>query len=144
MLTAEENERLTRTGPGTPMGDVFRQYWHPALLSSELEAEGPPKSIKILGEEFIAFRDGQGRAGVVEPRCPHRGAHLFLGRNEFSGLRCAYHGWQFDVEGHCIDVPTASERVAQGLKPKAQLQSLIVIAATDPLTFLQISSLKTR
>ena len=124
MLTAEENERLTRTGPGTPMGDVFRQYWHPALLSSELEAEGPPKSIKILGEEFIAFRDGQGRAGVVEPRCPHRGAHLFFGRNESCGLRCAYHGWQFDVEGHCIDVPTASEKVAQGLKPKAQLQSL--------------------
>ncbi len=126
MLTAEENERLTRTGPETPMGGVFRQYWHPALLSSELEAEGPPKSIKILGEEFVAFRDGQGRAGVVEPRCPHRGAHLFFGRNESCGLRCAYHGWQFDVEGQCIDVPTASEKIAEGLKPKAQLQSLSV------------------
>ena len=78
MLTQEENERLTLTGPGTPMGQVFRQYWMPALLSRELEPEGPPKSLRILGEEFIAFRDGEGRVGVVEPRCPHRGAHLFF------------------------------------------------------------------
>lgn len=126
MLTREENERLTRTGPNTDMGNLFRQYWIPALLSRELENEGPPKSLRILGEEFIAFRDGQGRVGVVEPRCPHRGAHLFFGRNESCGLRCAYHGWQFDTQGHCIDIPTVSEKVADSLKPKAQLVSLKV------------------
>lgn len=126
MLTQEENERLTLTGPGTPMGQVFRQYWMPALLSRELEPEGPPKSLRILGEEFIAFRDGEGRVGVVEPRCPHRGAHLFFGRGEACGLRCAYHGWQFDTDGNCIDVPTASDKVAESIKPKAKLQSLTV------------------
>ena len=126
MLTQAENERLTRTGSGTDMGNVFRQYWMPALLSRELEPEGPPKSIRIVGEEFIAFRDGQGRVGVVEPRCPHRGAHLFFGRNESCGLCCAYHGWQFDFDGQCIDIPTVSEKIAEGLKPKAELKSLKV------------------
>ncbi|NKB98172.1 MAG: Rieske 2Fe-2S domain-containing protein [Pseudomonadales bacterium] len=126
MLTQQENERLTRTGPNTDMGKVFRQYWIPALLSRELEAEGAPKSLRILGEEFIAFRDGEGRVGVVEPRCPHRGANLFFGRNESCGLRCAYHGWQFDTDGNCIDIPTVSEKVAESLKPKAQLVSLKV------------------
>ena len=126
MLTQAENERLTRTGPGTDMGRVFRHYWMPALLSCELEAQGAPKSVRILGEEFIAFRDADGRVGVVEPRCPHRGAHLFFGRNEPRGLRCAYHGWQFDTQGACIDVPTASAQVAAGIKPKAQLGALRV------------------
>ena len=126
MLTAQENQRLTQTGPDTAMGRVFRQYWQPALLSRELEAGGAPKLIKILGEEFIAFRDGQNRVGVVEPRCPHRGAGLFFARNETCGLRCAYHGWQFDVNGNCIDIPTVPDKVADGLKPKAALQALTV------------------
>jgi phenylpropionate dioxygenase-like ring-hydroxylating dioxygenase large terminal subunit len=126
MLSVADNERLTLTGPGTDMGRVFRCYWQPALLSRELVAAGPPKRIKILGEDFIAFRDGENRVGVIEPRCAHRGANLFFGRNEACGLRCAYHGWQFDVAGNCIDIPTVTEKVAASLKPKAQLQALHV------------------
>lgn len=126
MLTAEQNELLTRTGPDTGMGRVFREYWHPALLSRELTPGGPPLALRILGEDYIAFRDGQGRVGVVEPRCPHRGANLLLGRNEACGLRCVYHGWQFDVEGRCIDTPTLDERIAETVKPKAALKALTV------------------
>ncbi len=131
MLSEQDNRRLTLTGPGTAMGNLFRQYWQPALLSRELEAGGAPKRVKILGEDFIAFRDGEGRAGVVEPRCPHRGADLFFGRNEHSGIRCAYHGWHFDVQGQCLDIPTASAKVAESLKPKAALHSLAVREACD-------------
>ena len=126
MLTQEQNVSLTQTSAGTPMGQVFREYWQPALLSRELQAEGAPTALKILGEDFIAFRDGEGRVGVVEPRCPHRGANLLLGRNEACGLRCVYHGWQFDVTGQCIDIPTVDEQIAESLKPKAALRSLHV------------------
>ena len=126
MLTVQENATLTRTGPGTPMGDVFREYWQPALLSRELEPDGAPKRLRVLGEDFIAFRDTEGRVGVVEPRCPHRGANLFFGRNEQCGLRCAYHGWKFDAAGNCIDVPTALDKVAENIKPKAALRALTV------------------
>ena len=125
-MNQQQNELLTRTGPGTGMGQVFREYWQPALLSRELVAAGPPKAITILGEEFVAFRDGEGRVGLVEPSCPHRGANLLLGRNESRGLRCVYHGWQFDVNGNCIDIPTADEAIAEKLKPKARLTSLKV------------------
>ena len=116
MLSQAENERLTLTGPGTSMGQVFRSYWQPVLLSRELVAEGPQLRVKILGEDFIAFRDGAGNVGVVSPRCPHRGADLYLGRNEACGLRCGYHGWQFDVQGQCVDVPTAEAAVADKIK----------------------------
>lgn len=124
MLTEAENRRLTLTGPGTPMGNLFRQYWHPVLLSRELKPGGAPKRVKVLGEDYLAFRDGEGRAGVIEPRCSHRGAGLFFGRNEQQGLRCAYHGWQFDVQGRCIDIPTAPDNIADKLKPKAALKKL--------------------
>ena len=100
MLSAEENQRLTETGSGTAMGELFRRYWHPILLSQELEVDSAPKRIEIMGEHFLAFRDSSGRVGIVEPRCSHRGADLFFGRNEECGLRCAYHGWKFDVEGN--------------------------------------------
>jgi len=126
MLTTEENELLTRTGPGTGMGRVFRSYWQPALLSRELTADGPPKLIKILGETFVAFRDTDGRVGVLEPRCPHRGANLILGRNEACGLRCVYHGWKFDVRGNCVDIPTTPESIAEKLKPRAAISALTV------------------
>ncbi len=106
MLTQEENELLTRTGPGTPMGELMRRYWLPAMLSEELPApDGPPVSLKLLGEPLVAFRDTQGRVGILEAYCPHRGANLFWGRNEESGLRCVYHGWKYDVEGRCVDMP---------------------------------------
>ena len=107
MLSAADNELLTRTGPDTPMGDLFRRFWMPALLSQELpEPDCPPVRVKIMGEELVAFRDTEGRVGLVDPRCPHRGANLFFGRNEQCGLRCAYHGWKFDVSGRCVDLPT--------------------------------------
>ena len=98
MLTQAQNEMLTRTGPGTAMGALFRRFWVPVLLSRELpEPDGPPVRVSVMGEELIAFRDSTGSVGLVEPRCPHRGANLFFGRNEEGGIRCAYHGWKFDV-----------------------------------------------
>ena len=119
MLTQEENELLTRTGPGTPMGELLRQYWAPALLSAELpELDGAPVRITLMGEELIAFRDSEGRVGLLEAHCPHRGASLFFGRNEVAGLRCVYHGWKFDVTGACVDMP--SEPAESSFKHKVQ------------------------
>lgn len=107
MLTEAQNEMLTRTGPATPMGALFRRFWVPVLLSSELpEPDGPPVRVTVMGEALIAFRDSAGHVGLVEPRCPHRGANLFFGRNEDQGIRCAYHGWKFDVRGRCLEIPT--------------------------------------
>ena len=107
MLSKEDNELLCRVGPQTPMGDLMRQYWIPALLSEELgEPDGPPLRLRLLGENLVAFRTSSGRPGVVVNSCPHRGASLFFGRNEEEGLRCVYHGWKFDVTGACVDMPS--------------------------------------
>lgn len=107
MLSREDNELLTRVGPGTPMGTFMRRFWMPVLLSSEIaEPDGAPVRVRLLGEPLIAFRDTQGRVGVVDEHCPHRRASLFFGRNEECGLRCIYHGWKFDVEGNCVDMPS--------------------------------------
>lgn len=109
MLTASDNNLLTQTGPDTPMGQYFRRFWQPVALSEELpEPDAPPIRVNIMGEELVAFRDTQGRVGLVEPRCPHRGAHLFYGRNEECGLRCVYHGWKFDVNGKAVDLPNVA------------------------------------
>jgi phthalate 4,5-dioxygenase len=106
MLSAADNELLTRTGPETPMGRYFRRFWQPALLSCELpEPDGPPLRVRLLGEDLVAFRDTEGRLGLVEPKCAHRGASLFYGRNEACGLRCVYHGWKFDVTGRAVELP---------------------------------------
>src|SRR5579884_8904 len=106
MLKREENELITRVGPGTPMGATMRRYWMPALLSSELpEPDCPPIRVRLLGENLVAFRDSNGAVGLLQENCPHRGASLFFGRNEECGLRCVYHGWKFDTEGNCIDMP---------------------------------------
>ena len=106
MLSAADNEILVRTGPGTPMGEYFRRYWLPVALSRELaEPDGPPLRVKVMGECLVAFRDTQGRVGVIEPECAHRGASLFFGRNEDGGLRCIYHGWKYDVTGKCVEMP---------------------------------------
>ncbi len=106
MLSKEDNELLTRTGQGTPMGKLFRRFWLPALLPSELPApDCDPIRVRILGEDLIAFRDTNNNVGFLANNCPHRGASLFFGRNEESGLRCVYHGWKFDVSGTCVDMP---------------------------------------
>src|SRR6266536_2716979 len=106
MISKEENELLCRTGPGTPMGELFRRFWLPVALSRELpKADCPPVRLRILSEDLIAFRDTTGRVGLLGRYCPHRGASLFFGRNEQGGLRCVYHGWKFDGDGHCVDMP---------------------------------------
>jgi phenylpropionate dioxygenase-like ring-hydroxylating dioxygenase large terminal subunit len=105
MLARDDNERVTRVGPGTPMGETMRRYWIPALLARELaEPDGPPVRVRLLGEDLVAFRDSRGRVGLLEERCPHRQASLFLGRNKECGLRCVYHGWKFDADGQCVDM----------------------------------------
>ncbi len=121
MLSAQDNETLTRVGPGTPMGELMRQYWLPACKSSELAADGPPLRLMLLGERLIAFRDSEGRVGVMDHRCPHRCASLFFGRNEQGGLRCIYHGWKFDVMGRCLDQPNLppARRFAERVHAKA-------------------------
>lgn len=107
MLTAEMNERLTRVGPGTPMGETLRRYWLPAALSEELpDPDCPPIRVQLLGENLVAFRDTSGDVGLLDAHCPHRRAPLFLGRNEECGLRCVYHGWKFDTAGNCVDLPS--------------------------------------
>ena len=105
MLSSKDSEALTRVGPGTPIGELMRQYWIPAAMSSELESDGAPIRLKLLGEKLIAFRDSSGRVGIMDHRCPHRCASLFFGRNEENGLRCVYHGWKFDADGKCVDMP---------------------------------------
>ncbi len=106
MLTAEENDLLTRTGPETAMGQYFRRFWQPVALSEELaEPDGAPVRVNILGEALVGFRDSEGRIGLIDSHCPHRGANLFYGRNEDCGLRCVYHGWKFDVTGKAVDLP---------------------------------------
>src|SRR5215469_13899539 len=106
MLKKEDNELVTRVGPGTPMGNLMRQYWVPAMLSSEVPwADSDPVRVMLLGEKLIAFRDTNGQVGLIQNHCPHRGASLFFGRNEEAGLRCVYHGWKFAIDGTCVDMP---------------------------------------
>ena len=122
MISAEENEALTRTGPGSLMGDLFRRYWLPALLSYEIAApDGPPVRVKLLGEPLVAWRDSAGRIGLVDEFCAHRGVSLWFGRNEECGLRCPYHGWKYDVTGQCVDLP--SEGDAGPMRGRIRLKS---------------------
>jgi 5,5'-dehydrodivanillate O-demethylase len=121
MLTAEQNERFTRVGPGTPMGEVMRRYWHPIAASVELNEESPTKEIRLLGEDLVLFRSTKGEVGCIEPRCPHRKANLSYGVPEPEGIRCAYHGWLFDVNGKCVDQP--SEPEGSRFKEKVSLKS---------------------
>jgi phenylpropionate dioxygenase-like ring-hydroxylating dioxygenase large terminal subunit len=100
---ATHDRTLTEVGRGTPMGELLRRYWHPVGLAGDAGSE--PRAVQVLGEELILFRDGQGRAGLLHPRCAHRGASLLYGRTEPEGLRCCYHGWMFDVQGRCVDQP---------------------------------------
>lgn len=110
MLTKEDNEMLTQTDAGTPMGELFRRFWIPACLSEEISAPDCPQvRVRLLGEDLIAFRDTDGNPGLIFPYCPHRGSPMFLARNEEHGIRCVYHGWKFDVTGKCLDIPNSFE-----------------------------------
>jgi nitrite reductase/ring-hydroxylating ferredoxin subunit len=118
-MDRETAELLVRTGPGTAMGRLMRRYWVPVLLSNEIaEPDCAPVRAKILGERLIAFRDSEGRAGLIDEFCAHRGTSLFLGRNEECGLRCSYHGWKYDIRGQCVDLPQQPQ-----IAPKVKLKA---------------------
>jgi nitrite reductase/ring-hydroxylating ferredoxin subunit len=121
-LSRENQETLVHTDRGTPMGELLRRYWMPALLASELPApDCPPVRIRLAGEDLLAFRDSDGRLGLIEEFCPHRGVSLWFGRNEECGIRCSYHGWKFDVSGQCVDMPSEPEE--SNFKNKVKLTS---------------------
>ncbi|MBU2289400.1 MAG: Rieske 2Fe-2S domain-containing protein [Gammaproteobacteria bacterium] len=105
MTSHEDNETLVRVGPGTPMGQLMRQYWLPFLTSADVEPDGQPHRVRLLGEDLVAFRDSAGNVGLVDHACPHRGAPMVFARVEDGGIRCIYHGWKFDVTGRCQDMP---------------------------------------
>ena len=122
MLTHEKNALLTQCGPAAPMGRFMRSFWIPAMTAAEVPtADEPPVRLTLLSERLVVFRDTQGRVGVMEENCPHRGASLFFGRNEEGGIRCVYHGWKFDVEGNCLEMPAepANSRMCQNVKARA-------------------------
>src|SRR6266851_7246337 len=122
MFAPERNESLVRVGAGTPIGELFRRYWLPVLLGEELpEPDCPPVRVKLLGERLIAFRDTQGRLGLIEEFCAHRGVSLWFGRNEENGIRCPYHGWKYDVAGRCVDLPSEPEE--SGVRKGIRLRS---------------------
>jgi nitrite reductase/ring-hydroxylating ferredoxin subunit len=132
MLSKELNELLTRTGPDTPMGQLIKRYWIPALLSEEVATPGgPPAQVRILGEELVAFRDSEGRLGLLEEHCLHRGTSLYYGRPEGCGLRCIYHGWLYDVEGRVLDTPaepadsTFKDRLRQRTYPVHEAAGIV-------------------
>ena len=125
MLRAEDNELLTRTGASTGMGQLFRRFWIPVLLSQELpQVDCPPVRLQVMGEKLLAFRDSSNRVGLIEPHCAHRGANLFWGRNEENGIRCAFHGWKYDFQGRCLEMPTVPKNEAyEKLRGEAKLKS---------------------
>jgi phenylpropionate dioxygenase-like ring-hydroxylating dioxygenase large terminal subunit len=126
MLRKEQNDLLTQTGPGTPGGAFFRSYWLPALLAEELPSNDcPPVRIKLMSERLLAWRDSEGRYGLMDEFCAHRGVSLWFGRNEEAGLRCPYHGWKYDITGQCIDVP--SESADSGYCQRIKLKSYPLI-----------------
>jgi phthalate 4,5-dioxygenase oxygenase subunit len=130
MLASEDNALLCRVGRGTPMSDLMRQYWIPAMMSSELlEPDCPPLRLRLLGENLVAFRTTSGRVGLIQGQCPHRGASLFFGRNEEEGLRCVYHGWKFDCEGACVDMP--NEPAESGFKSKIRARAYPCVERND-------------
>lgn len=132
MLRKEINDLLTQTDVGTPMGEMFRHYWIPALLARELpEDDCPPVRVKLLGERLIAFRDSKGRYGLMDEFCAHRGVSLWFGRNEEEGLRCPYHGWKYDYTGQCIEVPSEPEE--SGFCQKIKLKGYPLIKVGDVL-----------
>lgn len=130
MLSKEDNQLITDINPGTPMGELFRRFWLPVMLASELPVpDCEPARVKVLNEDLIAFRGTDGRVGLLDAYCPHRGAPLFFGRNEEDGLRCVYHGWKFDVDGVCTDLPSAPE--GETYRQKIHITSYPCVEAGD-------------
>jgi phthalate 4,5-dioxygenase len=131
MMSADQNERVVRVGPGTPCGLLQRLYWQPVALSEELPAERPVRAVRLLGQDLVLFRDQGGRLGLLDRDCPHRGADLAFGRLEDGGLRCAFHGWLLDVEGHCLETPAEPEgsrfreRVCQASYPVREVNGVV-------------------
>ena len=122
MLSAENNNLITKVGPGTPMGETMRLYWIPIMMDFELpHPDCDPVRVRILGEDLVAFRDSKGRIGLLPDACPHRRVSLYFGRNEEEGLRCVYHGWKFDVNGECVDMP--NEPVESNFKHKVKTKA---------------------
>lgn len=113
MLTAEENDRLTKVGPGTPMGELMRRYWHPIAAVSQMRDKYTMK-VRLLGEDLVLYKDKSGQYGLIEPRCPHRRMHMIYGIPEADGIRCAYHGWMFNETGKCIEQPYEETEDPQG------------------------------
>ena len=109
MMSQEQNDLLTRVGPGTGAGSVLRLYWQPAALSEELVSSRPVVPVTLLGERLVLFRDNEGELGLIGRHCPHRGADLCYGRREDNGLRCPFHGWHFDRTGQCVEQPAEPE-----------------------------------
>lgn len=149
MISQDENELLCRTGPGTPMGDLFRRFWLPVALSRELpKPDCPPVRLRILSEDLIAFRDTNGKVGLLARYCPHRGASLFFGRNEEGGLRCVYHGWKFDVNGACLDMPnelaecTFKHTIRQPAYPTREVGGVIWGYMGPPATMPELPQLE--
>ena len=148
MLRKEQNDLLTQTGPGTTMGRMFRAYWLPALLVEELpQNDCPPVRVKMLSERLLAFRDSEGKYGLIDEFCAHRCVSLWFGRNEERGLRCSYHGWKYDVTGQCIDVP--SEPAESGFCKKIKLISYPLVKRgpvlwtyMGPISFLSSLALR--
>ncbi|WP_022719893.1 aromatic ring-hydroxylating dioxygenase subunit alpha [Rhodopseudomonas sp. B29] len=126
MMSQEQNDLITRVGPNAPCGKLMRAYWQPAALVDELEGERPIKPVRLLGEDFVLFKDEQGRYGLIDRDCPHRGADLAFGRLEGGGLRCAFHGWLFDVDGKCLETP--AEPAGSNLCANIKQRSYPVVA----------------
>jgi phthalate 4,5-dioxygenase len=123
MLSPEQNNLITRTGPDTPAGGLLRRYWQPAALVDELGGNRPVKPVKLFGESLVLFRDNKGRYGLIERACPHRGTDLAYGRLEGGGLRCAFHGWLFDVTGQCLETPAEPDgsKLCANIRQRAYL-----------------------
>jgi phenylpropionate dioxygenase-like ring-hydroxylating dioxygenase large terminal subunit len=131
MMSAEQNDRLTRVGPGTPAGALLRQYWQPIALLEELQGARPIRPVRLMGQNLVLFRDESGRLGLIDRDCPHRGADLAYGRLEDGGLRCPFHGWLFDVDGRCLETPAEPigsrfhEKVRQAAYPVVEKSGLV-------------------
>ena len=142
-MTPEQNDLMCRVGPGTPAGELLRQYWQPVALAEELEGARPVRAVRLMGQDYVLFRDEAGRPGMLDRDCPHRGADLAYGRPENGGLRCPFHGWLFDVGGRCLETPAEPvnsklcERVRQGAYPVVEKSGLLFayVGSGEPPAF---------